>query len=272
LLTVASRRLRRRSDAQVYLWIAGVFFIWSLGPYLRVFGANTAFMLPQTFVRFVPGLGNARIPGRAIVVVQLMIAVLGAMAITSLGRSPRGIAIAVAAVVVVALECWPRPHPFVPLGRSMLYASMKTMPPGVVLEIPLGIVDGTATRGTIDYRVLYYQTLHEHPQMGGVISRMSPRTRAAFDADPIVGPLLDLSEGRAPGRGTTPQAPCRASLACGVRYVVVTERAASDALSAFVTASFSLQPLAHEDGRTLYLVENIRSCECGAGADVPSAK
>jgi len=134
-----------------------------------------------------------------------------------------------------------------------------------VLEIPLGIADGMTARGAVDYRVLFHQTLHEHPQMGGAISRMSPRTRAAFDADPIVGPILDLSEGRAPGRDTSPE-PCRASLACGVRYVVATERAASDALNAFVAASFSLQPLAHEDGGTLYLVENVRSCECGDGS------
>jgi hypothetical protein len=57
-----------------------------------------------------------------------------------------------------------------------------------------------------------------------------------------------------------------------VRYIVVTESAASEALKAFVTKSFSLQPLAREDGRALYLVENLRSCECGAGASVPSAK
>jgi hypothetical protein len=265
LLVVAIRRLRTQPDARVYLWIAGVFFIWSLGPYLRVFGANTAFMLPQTILRFVPGMANARIPGRAIVVVQLMIAVLGAMALASLRQSPRGAAIGVVAVIAVTLECWPRPHPFLPLERSALYASMKAMPPGIVLEIPLGIADGITARGAVDYRVLYNQTLHEHPQMGGAISRMSPRTRAAFDADPIVGPILDLSEGRAPSHDTGLEPSCRSSLACGVRYIVVTESAASDALKAFVTASFSLQPLAHEDGRTLYLVENIRSCECGGG-------
>lgn len=266
LLIVAIRRLRRRSDAQVYLWIAGVFLIWSLGPYIRIFGANTAFMLPQTVVRFVPGIANVRIPGRAIVVVQLMIAVLGAMALTSLRGPRRGTAIGIVAVLAVTLDCWPRPHPFVLLERSMLYASMAAMPKGIVLEIPLGIADGMTARGAVDYGVLYHQTVHEHPQMGGAISRMSPRTRAAFDADPIVGPILDLSEGRAPSRDTSLEPPCRTSLACGVRYVVATERAASDALNAFVTASFSLQPLAHEDGRTLYLVENIRSCECGAGA------
>jgi len=259
LLVVAIRRLRTQPDARVYLWIAGVFFIWSLGPYLQVFGANTAFMLPQTFLRFVPGIANARIPGRAIAVAQLMIAMLGAMALTSIRRSPRGTAIGVAAVLAVTLDCWPRPHPFLPLERPALYASMNARPEGIVLEIPLGIADGITARGAIDYRVLYHQTLHEHPQTGGAISRMSPRTTAAFDADPILGPILDLSEGRAP-LSATPL--CRASLACGVRYIVVTENAASEALKAFVTTSFSLQPLAREDGRALYLVESLRSCEC----------
>jgi len=188
-----------------------------------------------------------------------MIAMLGAMALTSIGRSPRGTAIGVAAVLAVTLDCWPRPHPFLPLERPALYASMNARPEGIVLEIPLGIADGITARGAIDYRVLYHQTLHEHPQTGGAISRMSPRTTAAFDADPILGPILDLSEGRAP----LPATPlCRASLACGVRYIVVTESAASEALKAFVTKSFSLQPLAREDGRALYLVENLRSCEC----------
>jgi hypothetical protein len=272
LLVVAIRRLGTQPDARVYAWIAGIFFIWSLGPYLRVFGANTAFMLPQTFLRFVPVIANARIPGRALVVVQLMIAVLGAMALTSLRRSPRGTAIGVAAVVAVTLECWPRPHPFLRLEQSMLYASMQAKPRGIVLDIPLGMSDGITARGAVDYRVLYHQTLHGHPQTGGAISRMSPRTRAAFDADPIVGPILDLSEGRAPIDTSSTAAPCRTSLACGIRYVVVTERATSDALMAFVAKSFSLQPLGREDGRALYLVENVRSCECGSGASVPSAK
>ena len=185
-----------------------------------------------------------------------MIAVLGAMALTSLRRSPRGAAIGIAAVIAVTLECWPRPHPFLRLERPTLYASMQAKPQGIVLEIPLGIADGITARGAVDYRVLYHQTMHEHPQTGGAISRMSPRTRAAFDADPIVGPILDLSEGRVPLH-TSAEAPCRASLACGVRYVVVTESATSDALMAFVTTSFSLQPLARENGRALYLVENI---------------
>jgi hypothetical protein len=267
LLIVAIRRLRSRSDVQVYLWIGGLFLIWSLGPYLRVLGANTAFMLPQTFLRFLPMLGNARIPGRAIVVVQLMIAILGAIALASFRGSPRGTAIAVVAILVLTLDYWPRPHPSRPLERSSLYASVRHMPLGIVLEVPLGIADGIAARGRFDYRGLYYQTLHEHPQMGGAVSRMSPRTRKAFESDPIVGPLLDLSEGITPPFDAGSQPPCRNSLACGVGYVVINETAASDALQAFVMKSFRLRPLTHEAGHTLYQVDNMAACECAGRVD-----
>ena len=83
-------------------WIAGLFFVWALGPYLRVFGVNTAFMLPQTILRFVPVVANARIPGRAFVVVQLMIAVLGAMALAPSSRD--------APAPDAPSRCWPSPR------------------------------------------------------------------------------------------------------------------------------------------------------------------
>jgi hypothetical protein len=260
LLAVAIARLRGRSEAQIYLWIAAVFFVWALGPYLRAFGANTAIMLPQTIVRFVPGLANARIPGRAIIVVQLMVAVLGAMALASIRRSSRGAAIGIAALIAVTLESWPRPHPVVPIGRSALFTSMRALPAGIVMEVPLGIADGIATSGAIDYSILYHQTLHQQPQVGGAISRLSPKTRAAFEADPVIGRILDLSEGQAIGDDAP--AGCDATLACGIRYVVVAE-AASEELKTFVVRSFALQPLAREADRVLYRVEGLPSCGCG---------
>ena len=58
-------------------------------------------MLPQTILRFLPVVANARIPGRAFVVVQLMIAVLGAMALALPGGSPGA---------GRASRCWPSPR------------------------------------------------------------------------------------------------------------------------------------------------------------------
>lgn len=266
LLVWAIRKHRVRPDVRAYLWIAGVFFIWSLGPYLRVLGANTGFMLPQTLIRFIPVVGNARIPGRAIVVVQLMVAVLGAIALASIPR-PRRATIGVAAVVAVLLDFWPRPHPTLPLERPALYAALRAMPPGIVLEIPLGITDGFGTRGAFDFRSLFYQTLHEHPLMGGTVSRMSPRTRAAFESDPLVGPILDLSEGLTPRIGGSSARRCRQSLACDVRYVVIDDTAASRELKDFVESSFRLQSAQRDAGRALYRVEGVPSCDCADRAD-----
>ena len=104
LLAWGIGRLRSPIEARTYLWIAGLFFVWSLGPYLRVFGLNTAMMLPQTLLRFVPVVANARIPGRAFVVVQLMIAVLGAMVLASLSDAPRRRRLALLAIAAVVLD------------------------------------------------------------------------------------------------------------------------------------------------------------------------
>lgn len=271
LLVWAIRRLRARQDARAYLWIAGVFFIWSLGPYLRVLGANTAFMLPQTLIRFVPVVGNARIPGRAVVVVQLMVAVLGAIALASI-PGPRRATIRAVAVLAVTLDFWPRPHPALALERPALYTALRAMPPGIVLEIPFGITDGFGRRGAFDFRSLFYQTLHEHPLMGGTVSRISPRTSAAFESDPLVGPILDLSEGLTPRIGGSSEPRCRQSLACSVRYVVINASAASQELKTFVENSFRLQLAQQDAGRALYRVEGVPSCDCADRLDEPSTR
>lgn len=257
LLVFAMWRRRTQSDVRTCLWIGGLFLVWSLGPYLRILGYNTAFMLPQTFMRFVPVLANARIPGRAFVVVQLMVALVGAMALASLRESRRGTGVALLAIAALVVDYWPAPHPWTALDRPAIYDTLKTLPPGVVLEIPVGIQDGFAERGRIDHRVLFYQTIHGHPQMGGLVSRLSSRIKTAYESDPIVGPLLDLSEG-VPVK--EPTGTC--SLACAVRYVVVNEADASEELKAFVTKSFSLRLVERSDSRSLYAVDGLLACSC----------
>ena len=62
-----------------------VFLVWALGPYLLVGGFDTGLKLPQILARFVPFVANARMPGRAIVVVFMALAVLVA---AGLARAP----------------------------------------------------------------------------------------------------------------------------------------------------------------------------------------
>ena len=279
LTAIGFARLRAHVEARKLLLIAGLFFVWSLGPYLRIFGFNTAFMLPQTLLRFVPIVANARIPGRAFVVVILMVALLAAIALATIADRRRRMLTAVAALVILTVEFWPAPHAVTAADRPALYAVLREQPPGTVLEVPLGWRDGFGHRGDLDHRVLLYQTLHEHPLMGGFVARLSGRIKRAYDADPVLGPILDLSEGRSPApslstgvgappprRASADAAPPGASLpqalplpacrlTCEVRYVVVDEERASSDLRAFAAKAFSLRLLERSASRALYVVE-----------------
>jgi hypothetical protein len=258
LLLAVLRRTHLRRRANVYLWIGLVFLVWSLGPYLRVFGYNTAFMLPQTFLRFVPVLANARIPGRAFVVVALMAAIVGALVLASIESSKRT-RFAFVAIAAVVLDFWPAPFVWTPLDRPALYETLKGLPPGVLLEVPMGVRDGFGERGKLDHMALFYQTTHGHPLVGGFVARVSSRIKNAYESDPIFRPLLDLSEGRAAEPGS---ASCRESLACQVRYVVIDEGAASPDLVRFVNEAFSITPVQRDGARALYTVNGLRACSC----------
>ena len=71
----------RRRDPMVQHWaiVGAVFMTWALGPWLIAFGRQTPLMLPAIVVRYVPVVANARIPGRAMVVVHLVLSMLAAM-------------------------------------------------------------------------------------------------------------------------------------------------------------------------------------------------
>ena len=67
---------------------------------------------------------------------------------------------------------------------------------GAVIEVPFGIGDGlTAGQGSQDRRLLYHATIHGHPVVGGYIGRMPPAVAQAYDAMPVIGNLLRLSNG-----------------------------------------------------------------------------
>ena len=70
-----------RNTRAVRQWsaIGLIFFVWALGPHLMVLGRNTAMVLPGAFLRYIPIVNNARVPGRAMVVVSLAMAVLAAV-------------------------------------------------------------------------------------------------------------------------------------------------------------------------------------------------
>jgi hypothetical protein len=260
LLLLAVAVWHRRSDPEIrrWLWIGGLFLVWSLGPYLMVFGHNSGIMLPQTFVRFLPIVANARMPGRAFVVVQLVVSLIGAMVLASRRKTRSGTAIAVIATLAVAADYWPRPRDILDLKVPAVYYRLGQMPRGTVLEVPLGIRDGSGEQGTLDPWLAYYQTVHGQPEVGGFVARLSNRIRASYENDPVIAPILEMSGGSPLRR----RSGCRDSLACSVRYVVINRAATSPELQTFVRDAFSLTLVDESDGRTLYTVERLGTCSC----------
>lgn len=252
-------RETRRTQATLWVLIASIFFLWSLGPWLMVAGHRTPLLLPEFFARYVPVIANARIPGRAMVVVYLALSLLASMGFARLldsSKRARTAAWILAALLVV--ECIPTIPSVQPVGVSDVYAVLRDQPgPGAVCELPLGLRDGFGDIGSLDPQVLLNQTVHERPIVGGFIARLPPGVAERYRALPVLGTLLDLS-GRANQASDTPSGTpdeAATSLArLGVRFLVLNRDLASAALAGFVQDHITLRELARDEHRTIYEV------------------
>jgi hypothetical protein len=229
-----------------WLLITAVFFVWALGPFLMTFGANSGVMLPQTVLRFVPLLANARVPGRAFVMVALGVSLILSLVLASARRATL---VSLAAAVLILLDYWPARQPFVTLDRPAIYEALRTLPAGPVLDLPLGIRDGFGERGHLDHRALFYQTLHDHPIAGGFVARLSPRLRKIYEDDPVFHALLTGS--------ALPPTPIDQTFACSLRYVIVPKNAPAPTRDV-VNRVFQLERLGGDDARDLYRVMGCR--------------
>jgi hypothetical protein len=220
LLLVGAIRFRASlpETARPWFWIAGVFAVWSLGPSLTVAGLDTGLLLPQALARYIPIVSNARMPGRALIFVQLAVGVLGAMAVSSWGWNRARVA---TLTVVLMFESLPAPYPLyrVP-GYDAIDASLRASAPGAVVELPTGTRDGFGEWGRFDQRALAHQTLHERPLVGGAVSRVPPRVTSGYRNTPAVAALFELSDGSI-SADALPSDLGPSLRAAGVLYIVV---------------------------------------------------
>jgi hypothetical protein len=78
LSALAIRHHPTDSVVRQWLVLGGVFFVWALGSHVHAAGHNTGLIMPGALLRYVPIAANARMPGRAMVVVYPALAVLAA--------------------------------------------------------------------------------------------------------------------------------------------------------------------------------------------------
>ena len=260
--TLRRKAVLVRSVADVVrIWtiVGAVFLVWALGPHLMIFGVNTAMVLPEAFLRYVPIANNARMPGRALVVTHLAVAVLAAIAVSqwrSRWKRPALTVFLLAAIVMA--EGLLAPAPLVPVDHPAIYEALRDRPePGAVLELPLGIRDGFHERGRFDYRTLLYQTIHGRPMVGGFVARLPPSLVAAHQQDPLLAFLIALSgPDDAPDDVSTPDRALaiRRLNALGVAFVVVDRRQVSPQLTDYIDGTLQLAAVGRDEDRTVYRV------------------
>jgi hypothetical protein len=259
---ISVRRFSDPNSPMVCQWalIGLVFFVWALGPHLMAFGINTGMILPYALLRYVPIIANARIPGRAMVVSYLALAVIAAITAAEWRRGSRyALLITVVVSLALAADYLPAPFPLAELNRPAIYETLRDRPEaGAVCELPLGIRDGSGERGTFDDRVLLYQTIHQRPLVGGFVARLPRAVAVAYGGDPLLASLLRLSERDAAVDAARPL-PDRQLAADrlrknGIAFVMLNRSTASPTLVEYVERVLPLTLVAQEGERSLYLV------------------
>jgi hypothetical protein len=186
--------------SRIRIGITIFFALLTLGPFLQVAGLNTQIPLPWSVLRYVPVLGLVRSPGRFAVLVTLAVAVLFAQALAHVGHSHpnRRRRWLVAVAVLLAIELVPGPRTLYSADIPALYSTIAADPrPDVrVLELPVGLRDGTGSFGLFNPRAQYVQTRHAKAIIGGYLSRVSPKRRRDARRAPVLNALMLLSEGR----------------------------------------------------------------------------
>lgn len=258
MLALAVTRKRWWPEEAARFWVAvgSVFFVWALGPYLTILGTNTALVLPGILLRYVPIVSNARIPAHASVFVYLAVAVLLAIALTSV-PSPRTRTVQLAVAAAILVDFCSVPFPTYRLDEPSVYSRLRSLPPGALLEIPFGVRDGFGEVGHLDTRTMYYQSIHEKPLVGGYISRLPPSVKAFYRESAIFDAILRLSSPEDSHSTIIPESgPATAAIlkGQGIRYLVVNTDTASPSLQRYV-ASIPKRLVDRDDGRDLYQLE-----------------
>jgi hypothetical protein len=214
-----------RRRALLFVLIGGVFLVLTLGPFLQVNGwnsyrAGSPIPLPYLLLRELPLMNIQRVPSRFFVVVLLALGMLAAFGVAWLWQQPwvvrwtawgRGLLLAALAALVL-FEYWPQPFPMTPVGPEQVspffhQLAAEEEAAGALLEIPW--LGNTSS---------FYQTYHQQPTVGGVISRTPPHPwRGGRFFDALLNVEADIDD---VGVDDSPAA-LRAALRCNaIRYVV----------------------------------------------------
>ena len=259
LVLVAAWRFAAFRPGRFWPWLTAVFALMSMGPFLHMAGLKTYIPGPWALLRYVPLVGAARMPGRMSVVVSMGFCVLFAMALVALTRRyPQRRTLLLSAVgVLLIAELLPAPRTLFSVDVPRVYQTVAADPrPVRVLTLPTGVRDGVAPIGNFDASTQFYQAFHGKGLVGGYLSRVSARRKEAYRRLPVMGALLDMSEGRTLSPAQIDRAVEGADAflkSTNLGYVIMNERTVSADLRTFASNVLRLTKIAEADGYILYV-------------------
>ena len=174
------------------------FALLALGPFVHVAGVNTDIPGPWALARYLPLVRLARAPARLTIVAMLGLSMLFAGALCHLtDRWPRRrYALLTAIAAALFVELLPAPRPLYSAAIPRFYQRVAARPDEArMLELPVGVRDGTSSVGSFSALSQFFQTAHGKPLIGGYLSRVSRRRIAETREEPVLDALMTLSEG-----------------------------------------------------------------------------
>ncbi|MDH7484982.1 MAG: interleukin-like EMT inducer domain-containing protein [Anaerolineae bacterium] len=262
----------RRSPA-VRFWAlsALVFFLFTLGPTLRINGQDTGIPGPFALISELPFFKGNRYPSRYSVMLVLSCAVLAGFGLMELFQSsavrrttPQELSyipIASALVALFLFEHLSIPLPLSDLRVPAVYERLAAEPGDfAVLELPIGWRNGARVLGQQDVIIMFeqwYQTAHGQRLLGGNTSRNPEFKFQYFAQAPLLNSLIAVQNGhQIPPEVEAMDRALAAEVLrfLGVRYVVLHEPPASPALRAYAEKTLPVEPVAAEQGVCLYRV------------------
>jgi hypothetical protein len=180
-----------------------------------------------------------------------MLAAMGVDVLLRRGRAR----IALVLLALLAIDLLPARHAVYRTDHPGIYDVLaRQTGPGSVCELPMGMRDGFGEIGSLDMRVMWYQTLHRRAITGGFVARLDPRVVTGYRRDPVLGVLLRLSGGASLATQPTIDAAIAGAVlrARGIRFVMLNRERASADLVRYVERELPLRVLADDSGRTLF--------------------
>jgi len=157
---------------------------------------------------------------------------------------------------VLLFELFPAPRQVYSAAVPAVYQIVAADPrPVRLMELPFGLRDGMSSTGNFSAYGQFYQTVHGKHLVGGYISRLPKRSVESYRRFPVLGALMQLSEGRPVESGLLADAYASADRTLErlqIGYVVVDRTQAQDALVDLARAAFHLTLVASAQNLELY--------------------